>query len=285
MPIHIGCGSWTDDAYVGLLYPKGSPKTARLHTYAHWFDRVEVNSTYYATPSRKTVATWVAQTPAHFIFDVKLHRRFSENPRAAADGDLVEILLEALEPLLAAKRLGAFLLTLAPGFGPPRHALDELDGAAGKLRPHAPLAVELRHRGWVEGAALASTLAYFRARQLSWVALDLPRLRASAILPPIDEVTDRALAYVRLHGRNPRYLQATDAAGRHHHDYTAAELEEIAARLEALAARAKNVHVSVNNHAENFAPKAALALRRLLGQPVPPALSPEAGDDQLPLLD
>lgn len=282
MAIHIGCGSWTDDAYVGLLFPKGAPKNARLGLYTHWFERVEVNATYYAPPNLKTITSWADQTPRQFLFDIKLHKRFSENPRAAAASDLAEKTVDALAPLLDAKRVGAFLLTLAPSFDPARHTLDELDGVAEKLGPHAPVAVELRHRDWVDGDALASTLAFFRARKFAWVALDLPRLKAPALLPPIDEVTNPSLAYMRLHGRNPHYLRADSASDRHAHDYTAAELKEIAARIQSLAEHAKNVHVSVNNHHANFAPKAALALRRLLGQPVPPALP---GEDQLSLLE
>ena len=290
MTIHVGCGSWADADYVGVLYPKGLPASGRLRTYAQWFDRVEVNSTYYATPRREIVAGWVEQTPPGFVFDVKLQRAFSENPATAAKGELLGKLSAAVQPLLDAKKLGAYLLTLAPSFTPGHHRLEELDALADQLRP-VPLAVELRNRGWVEGDTLAATLAYFRKRGLTWVALDMPPLKAPTILPPIDEVTNSQLAYVRLHGRNPGYLKAKDAAGRHHHEYTTAELEEIAGRIRALAARAKQVHVSVNNHAEDFAPKAAIALRRLLGQPVrttlpplqPAATSAESG--QLSLLE
>lgn len=267
MAITIGCGSWADDEYVGMLYPAGLPPKERLRVYAQWFDRVEVNSSYYATPRRDTVLNWVAQTPRRFQFDLKLHRAFSQNPVAAAQGELLRRFVDAVQPLLEAKKLGAFLLTLSPFFTPDRHQLQELDTLAEKLKP-TPLAVELRNRTWVDGDALASTLDYFRTRGLSWVALDMPRLKSPALLPPIDEVTNPRLAYVRLHGRNPRYLKVKGAAERHRHDYSAAELEEIVERIRKLADRARQVHVSVNNHANDFAPKAALALRQLLGQRV-----------------
>lgn len=265
MAIHVGCGSWTDDAYVGVLYPKDLPKNERLRTYAEWFDRVEVNSSYYAIPAVKTVATWAEQTRPGFRFDFKLPKNFSQGPAQAAKD--VPRMLAAVQPMVDAGKLGAFLLTLAPSFGPSRHRLDELDAVAEKLAPHR-LAVELRHRGWVDGDALAATLDYFRRHRLAWVALDLPRLKDPAILPPIDEVTHPQLAYLRLHGRNPKYLEAESAADRHQHEYTAAELAEIATRIRELAKHAQDVHVSVNNHFADFAPKAALALRRLLGQPV-----------------
>jgi uncharacterized protein YecE (DUF72 family) len=262
----VGCGSWTDDAYVGVLYPEDLPKTERLRTYADWFDRIEVNATYHAFPAIKHIAAWAQRTPPRFMFDFKLPEIFSRDPAQAAKD--VPRFLAAMQPMVDAGKLGVFLLTLAPSFAPGRNRLGELDAVAEKLAPHR-LAVELRHRGWVDGEALAATLDYFRRRLLAWVALDLPRLNHPAILPPLDEVTDPRLAYVRLHGRNPAYLQAKDAAGRHHYEYTATDLAAIVARVRALAAQAQDVHVSVNNHAADFAPKAALALRRLLGQHVP----------------
>jgi uncharacterized protein YecE (DUF72 family) len=283
MAIRIGCGSWTDSEYVGVLYPKGLPVSERLHTYAERLERIEVNATYHANPPRARVTGWVGQTPPGFLFDVKLHRDFSDYPRQSGESDRVAKLLYAMEPLIEAKKLGTFLLTLAPGFSPKDRRLDEIDVLAEKLQPHA-LAVELRHRAWVDGDTLATTLDYFRQRQLVWVALDLPRIDSIKLLPPIDEVTHPRLAYMRLHGRNPNYLKSKTAGERHQHDYTAGELEEIAGRIRSLASRAQDVHVSLNNHFSNFAPKAALALRRLLGQSFPSLPPSDEDDGQLPLI-
>lgn len=268
MAVRIGCGSWADDDYVGLLYPKELPAKDRLRTYATWFDRVEVNASAYRTPLRSTVAEWAKQTPPHFIFDIKLHRVFSADPQKSGQSDFVGKFVSAFEPLIKANKLGAFLLTLAPSFTPTAHRLDEIDVLAEKLKPHA-LAVELRNRSWVEAETLESTLAHFRSRNWVWVALDFPNLKSPKLLPAIDEVTNPNLAYLRLHGRNPNYLKGKSAAERHEHDYTEKELEEIATRIRSLAGRAANVHVSANNHAKTYAPKAALTLRRLLNQPLP----------------
>lgn len=286
MAIHIGCGSWRDDAYVGLLFPKSVPEKQRLSHYAKWFERIELNVTYRAIQSRERIAGWVAQTPPGFRFDVKLERRFCDDPQSAAAGNLADTFLHSIEPIAAAQKLGAFLLTLPPSFGPKRRSLEELDGIAGKFGPHAPVAVELRDRAWVGDDALASTLAYFRQRRFVWVALDLPQIDAPSILPPLDEVTHPNLAYLRLHGRNADYAKLSGQENaRHNHDYSTDELKEIAARIHTLATSAKDVHVSVNNHYADFAPKAALALRRILGQRVPADLPRDpGGDDQLSLL-
>lgn len=289
MAIWIGCGSWNDKPYAKLFGPDTAAGETQLHAYARWFERLELNVTYHSLQPRGRIAGWVDQTPAGFRFDVKLLKDFSSNPRAAAAA-MTDRFLATIEPITEARKLGAFLLTLAPSFGPKRHRLDELDGVAEKFSPLAPVAVELRDRAWIEGDALASTLAHFRSRRLAWVALDLPRLDAAPILPPIDEVTLPSLAYLRLHGRNPAYLKVTKAEERHNYAYSDAELRELADRIRALAAKVQDVHVSVNTHYRDFAPKAALALRRLLGQPGPmfPAAGasdrPDGDGGQLPLL-
>ena len=148
---------------------------------------------------------------------------------------------------------------LTARFSAAKHSLAELDVLAERLRPF-PLAVELRDPAWVIGAARQTTLAALRERGIAWVAVDMPRGRE--FLPAIDEATRPDLAYLRLHGRNRAgYLAGGSAAEQHHYRYKEAELREIAGRVRALAAQAKHVRVVANNHAEDFAPRAALALR------------------------
>jgi uncharacterized protein YecE (DUF72 family) len=268
MAIHVGIGSWADPEYVGLLYPKGTPAGEKLKLYATWFDHVEINSSYYGTPRREVVEEWVKQTPANFRFQVKLHRAISQSPKKAASGELPAALLHNLEPLIAAKKLGTLLLVLPPSFGPKKHRLEELDALAERLQPH-PLAIELRDNAWVAGAERARTFDYFRSRRLVWVAVDMPQVEESTIMPAVDEVTHPEIAYIRLHGRNPGWFQVKEAAERHHYAYPSADLQEIAGRIAALAQGAKAVYAVCNNHAEDFAPKAALALRERLGLPRP----------------
>jgi uncharacterized protein YecE (DUF72 family) len=263
MGVHVGIGSWGDDAYVGVLYPPGLPKADRLSEYAKTFQHVEVNSTYYATPSAAAVKGWVRQTPAGFTFSIKLHRAISQSPAKAATGDLPRRILAAMQPLVDAERLACFLLLLPPRFTPDRHGLDELDGIAEALAPHA-VAVELRDRGWVAGKQRAATLAHFRERKLAWVAVDMPRIAGSAVMPVVDEVTHPRLAYLRLHGRNADFLAAGSAAEGHHYAYTPREIGGLAKRVRKLASGGNDVFVIANNHAEDFAPKTALALRRLV---------------------
>jgi uncharacterized protein YecE (DUF72 family) len=83
-------------------------------------------------------------------------------------------------------------------------------------------------------------------------------------MPKMDEPTSKSLAYLRLHGRNKDWLEAGSAEERHDYLYSSRELKEIVVRVRSLAAKASEVRVVANNHAHDFAPRTALALRRLL---------------------
>ncbi len=267
--ISVGIGSWTDKEYVGLIFPKGVKSDERLKIYATKFSHVEVNAGYHAFQPRERVASWVAQTPPDFRFDFKLHRAFSQSPeKSAGDADLIGRLLDSAGPIIEAGKLGAFFMTLATSFDPSHKRLVALDPLIEKLRPQL-LAVELRHRAWLEGEERARTVDFFRSRGAVLIGVDRPRVDAPAFLPPVDEVTNPRLAYLRLHGRRADWLTLKDAGERHSYDYTAAELDEIAERARRLAEHAEVVHVVANNHAQDFAPKAALALQTRLGRSAP----------------
>ena len=61
MAVRIGCGSWTDEEYEGVLYPPKLPSKDYLKEYAKKLDLVEVNSSYYRVPQRSVVEKWVEQ--------------------------------------------------------------------------------------------------------------------------------------------------------------------------------------------------------------------------------
>src|SRR5687768_4517042 len=77
--IHVGTSSWADPGFVEEWYPPKLPARDRLPWYAERFDTVEVNSTFYALPEPRTVATWVRVTPPDFVFDVKAHKLLSRH--------------------------------------------------------------------------------------------------------------------------------------------------------------------------------------------------------------
>jgi uncharacterized protein YecE (DUF72 family) len=173
----------------------------------------------------------------------------------------------ALEVFRRAGKLGALLLQLSPAFSPRKHTLSELQPIL-RLGGNYRVAIELRNRNWAEGDQLKQTTDFFHERNAIFVNVDTPREKHFTIMPAdLDAVTNSGVAYLRLHGRNAKgYLTGKSVAARFDYDYSDSEIEDIAERSQGLARKAKKVHVVFNNNARDYAPHAALRLRKALGQ-------------------
>jgi uncharacterized protein YecE (DUF72 family) len=289
--ILVGTASWSDPGFVARWYPKRMPAHERLGWYAQHFDMVEVNSTFYSVPDLRTAQRWCAITPDNFTFDVKLHQLFSfhstpakllppslqrkaksdEKGRVVVTDSLRESLLDLfLKPvglLQSAGKLGALLLQLSPAFSPRKHELEELEPLLARLSDYT-VAIELRNRNWAAGDELRKTLDFLHRHRVTFVNVDAPAADHFTIMPPdLDAVTNSAVAYLRLHGRDAKaYTTGKTVAARFNYDYTDDELKEVGERSEKLAAEAGKVHVVFNNNALDYAPRAATRLREALGQ-------------------
>jgi uncharacterized protein YecE (DUF72 family) len=286
--IRVGTASWTDPGFVADWYPKSLRAEERLHWYAEHFDLVEINSTFYALPALTSVKRWAKETPEGFLFDVKLPKVLSRHSmqvkflppelrdRVEADKGVVKLtqaterlvanrLLQLLEPLRDAGKLGVFLLQMSPAFRPRTHKLSDLDTIAELFSSH-PLAVELRNRDWVTRERFEETASYFRKRRLTLVLVDAPESEHFTVMPGFDCVTDQRLGYFRLHGRNAEgYIKGRSVAERFDYDYSPEEVSEIAGRLRKVDKEVERLHVIANNNRSNYAPKLAEALRKQLG--------------------
>jgi len=296
--ILIGTASWSDPGFVERWYPKKMPAHERLGWYAQHFEMVEVNSTFYAVPDLRTVERWCAATPNDFVFDVKLHQLFSFHSTPAkllppelqriaeldakgkvtATQSLQEALLTSfvrpMSILQSAGKLGVFLLQLSPAFSPRKHQLAELEPLIESLRDYS-LAIEFRNRDWVAGDQLNSTADFLRERKLAFVNVDTPAADHFSIVPAtLNEVTDPEFSYLRLHGRDPKaYLTGKTVATRFDYNYSDKEIDEVAERSRKLAGEAREAHIVFNNNNLDYAPRAALRLRKALGQKVSPPSS------------
>ena len=64
--------SFTASGWNGSFYPRGMKPSDYLWFYAERFHTVEVDSTFYACPTARTVENWNARTPEGFVFSVKV---------------------------------------------------------------------------------------------------------------------------------------------------------------------------------------------------------------------
>ncbi|MFI9457141.1 DUF72 domain-containing protein [Amycolatopsis sp. NPDC052450] len=159
---------WTHKAWAGRFVARSLPAGERLRAYAGWCNAVEGNTTFYATPSRDTVATWARQTDPGFRFVVKLPKIVTHERRLTGVETEMRAFLDAIEPL--GDR--AVLWTQLPGsFGPPD--VDALGRFLRRLPAGRRRAVEVRHLDFHTDARSTSSLERTLAdADAEWVPFD-----------------------------------------------------------------------------------------------------------------
>jgi len=114
---YIGTAGWSYKDWVPSFYPKQqSVKFDWLQFYSHYFNCVEVNSTYYAYLSPKIVEGWVKKVADSddFIFHLKLHQDFTHKRKF--DEQSIKAVRYNLDILANAERLGGLLIQFPYSF-------------------------------------------------------------------------------------------------------------------------------------------------------------------------
>ena len=305
--VRVGTCAWVEKGLIADWYPPtATTAEARLRFYAEHFDTVEVDSSYYAIPSERTVANWAERTPPGFVFHIKAfglmtgHRVRPEqlpadlrplvdavtaagrvDPSDALRDRVFARFRRALEPLRAAGKLGGVLFQLPPSAVPGRTAWELIDHARAAL-PDDELLVEFRQRDWLSPDLRDETLGSLRERGLTYVVVDAPRVATANVAQTVVASTS-GTAYVRFHGRNAATWNARGggASARFDHLYSDAELGEWVEPLRDLARATSKAYAMFNTNADTQGPDNAGRLRQLLADahvPVSAAPGPAQGE-------
>jgi uncharacterized protein YecE (DUF72 family) len=292
----IGISSWTEPTLIkeGNFYPKGvSSAEERLKFYASQFPIVEVDSTYYFPPSERNSVLWIERTPKDFTFNIKAYALLTNHPTKVESlyKDVREALpeevaakknvyrehlpekladevwdrfRESLMPLHSAGKLGSVLFQYPQWFVIDRKNKDYILECQERL-PDYRIAVEFRHKSWMERGNDEETLAFLSDHDIAFVCVDMPQGFDSS-LPPIAASTSKELAVIRFHGRDPEAWKTKSqrAADRFRYDYSKKELEEWVPKVESLAEQAKETHAIMNNCYRDHAVRSARQLATLL---------------------
>jgi uncharacterized protein YecE (DUF72 family) len=164
--IYLGTSSFTASGWEGNFYPAGMKSREFLSYYATQFRTVEIDSTFYGTPSASTVTGWYQKTPPDFLFAAKMpqiitHEKVLLDCEAELDEFLtrMDLLREKLGPLLlqfphfdkyAFNSVDEFLVRL-------RFFLERAQG----MFP-CKFAVEIRNKRWLD-ARFADVLREYNA--------------------------------------------------------------------------------------------------------------------------
>lgn len=265
-PIRLGAQGWNYDDWVGPFFPAGTRAADYLTTYARAFNAVEVDSTFYAIPSAKTLQAWSDRVPQDFTFAPKLPQEITHENRLRQSDDLLALFSDRVRVL--GPKLGPILIQMGPDFAPAE--LPALAGFLPSLPRDLDFAIEFRQRGWIHDGLLA-LLAEYRVALTLTDARWIPRktMIALASRPTAD------FAYIRWMGADRKLV-----------DYSriqvdrSRELTLWSDVLPGLASRVRVVHGFVNNHFAGHAPASLRELQGLLGLP---AVSPADLGEQISL--
>lgn len=138
--MNLGLPFWGFEGWQGRLYTDDSRASDFLAQYARVFNAVEGNTTFYATPSERTVARWHAEAPDGFRFCFKLPKTITHDARLFSVESETAEFLARLRPLR--DKLGPVMIQLPPRFG--AEGLTRLGEFLGQLPDDFRYAVEFR---------------------------------------------------------------------------------------------------------------------------------------------
>ncbi len=130
---------------MGPFYPKEAQPGDYLRLYSRVFDAVEVDSTYYRTPSPFMVSNWRKATPEGFLFSAKFPKKITHELKLRDSLAQLERFYKSISELR--EKLGALVIQLPPSFNynKDREALEEFLGQIDSKYRHA---IEVRNKSW-----------------------------------------------------------------------------------------------------------------------------------------
>ena len=233
--LYAGTSGFAYAAWKPGFYPAKLPSKQFLQHYSGRLNCVEINYTFRRLPSAATLESWVAATPAGFVFAVKANMRITHVLRLKDAGQATELFFKMIDPLRTSRRLGPVLFQLPPN----------LKCDAALLRDYLALlpadqryAFEFRHTSWL----VEEIYGILRDRNVSLCVAESEKLE-------VPEVITADFVYYRL--RKP--------------EYTEADVDAFAARARELLATGRDLYLMFK-HEET--PEGALNAEKLLQKAV-----------------
>jgi uncharacterized protein YecE (DUF72 family) len=139
----VGTSGFAYPAWSPRFYPPGIRGDALLAHYASRLPAVELNNTFYQSPSESKVAAWLAATPPSFRFSVKAQRGGSWRAMGGAPDPGLPWLTDPYRRF--GERLGTVLFRVPDNV---RRDDDRLAAMLAAWPRELPLTVEFAHESW-----------------------------------------------------------------------------------------------------------------------------------------
>jgi uncharacterized protein YecE (DUF72 family) len=242
--VFLGTSGWSYREWIGPFYQKGEKSMMKAH--AKVFKTAEINSTFYAYPSKGTVMGWTRYSPSDHIFCAKLPKLITHDKKLNIEEGIEEDLLrycDLIRPLSLNGKLGCLLIQLPPKYS---FNIEHLEDFFRILPKEFRFAIEFRNISWMR----EETWSLLEKYDVAYCNVDEP------LLPPEVHVTTD-FAYFRWHGhgKNPWF----------DYQYKTEELDPWIPKLKETATKVKKIYGYFNNHFHGYAVENCLQVLEMLG--------------------
>ena len=259
-PVLVGTCGWSYKDWSSVFYPEDLPDIEFLGYYAERYPVVEVDSTFYHSPSRKLVQGWRDRTPDNFGFSLKVPQAITHEKILLNCAKEVDAFIASARVL--EKKLKCCLLQFGyfnkKAFATLDPFLERLDPFLQEWPKDVPLAVEIRNKNWMVPAFLEC----LRKHNASWALIDQAWVPSPLSLLKKMDVFTGPIGYVRLLGDRA----AVDALTSTLDHIVIDRQDQIDADAQAIRLLSERVPVLafVNNHFAGYSPETIkLLLERL----------------------
>lgn len=151
LEVYVGCAKWNRADLKGF-YPRGTKD--ELSYYSRQFNSIELNATFYNSPSKEQVITWKDKTPPNFKFFPKLPQSISHYSRLLNCDEKVAAFIDST--VLFEDKLGMAFLQMHDNYKP--KDFDRLASFLENFPKGYPLALEVRNKEWFATPEIAREL-------------------------------------------------------------------------------------------------------------------------------
>lgn len=187
---HIGCSGFHYKHWKDIFYPEGLAQSKWFSFYAEHFDSLELNASFYRTPTPKALANWYSISPDGFNFAVKAPRSITHYKKFNNVQDIIMRFYDLLQAGLQEK-LAVILFQLHPNYA---YTEAHLEAMLKSLSPAFKNVVEFRHPSWWNEQVYQA----FGDRSIVFSGISHPTL-------PQDVIHNSGTLYYRFHGAKDLY--------------------------------------------------------------------------------
>ena len=140
----IGCSGFYYKEWKDFFYPKGLAQKDWFKFYTEHFNTIEINASFYKTPTEKSLEKWYHESTADFLFTMKAPRlitHYKQLKDCKMDtADFYHLLNNGLK-----EKLACVLFQFPPSFN---YTEERLERLLQTLDPSFKNVVEFRHPSW-----------------------------------------------------------------------------------------------------------------------------------------